>query len=170
MSRRMDTVRWAACALEFFVLYLLGVTPNLLPAVAGVLPVPLAAAAIAAAMFETELPAMGFGIFAGVLIDFGMGSVMGFHACVLAVLCFAASWLCRNLFKVNLLTCGVLCLAGAAILFGLQWVFFCLVPEQTGAGHIFVRYILPRVVYSALFCLPAYPVSRALFNATAPGE
>ena len=49
MSRRMDTVRWAACALEFFVLYLLGVTPNLLPAVAGVLPVPLAAAAIAAA-------------------------------------------------------------------------------------------------------------------------
>lgn len=167
MRGRMDTLRWFAYALEIFVLYLLGATPGFFPAVQGVLPVPLAAAALAVALFEPELPGMAFGIAAGVLIDFGMGSVMGFHAVVLALLCFAASWLCRNVFRVNFLTCAVLTLLGTAILFLLQWMFFHLFAGQPGAGHILVRYILPRTVYSALFCLLTYPVTRALFNAFA---
>ena len=166
MRGRMDTVRWFAYALGIFVLYLLGATPGFFPAVQGVLPVPLAAAALAVAMFEAELPGMAFGSAAGVLIDFGMGSVMGFHAVVLALLCFAASWLCRNLFKVNFLTCAVLTMLGTAILFVLQWMFFHLFAGQPGAGHILVRYIIPRIVYSALFCTLAYPVAKTLFNAS----
>ncbi len=166
MRGRMDTVRWLAYALEFFVLYLLGATPYFFPAVQGVLPVPLVAAALAVALFESELPGMAFGIAAGVLIDFGMGSVMGFHAVVLALLCFAASWLCRNVFRVSFLTCAVLTVLGTAILFVLQWMFFHLFAGQPGAGHILVRYVLPRIVYTTLFCTLAYPVTRALFNAT----
>ena len=170
MRGRMDTLRRLAYGLGLFVLYLLGATPGLFPAVEGVLPVPLAAAALAVAMFEPELPGMGFGIFAGVLMDFGMGSVMGFHGVVLAVLCFAVSWLCRNLFKVNFLTCAVLTLAGTVLLFALQWLFFCVFAGQPGAGHIFWRYILPRALYSSLFCAVVYPAVKALFNATTLGE
>lgn len=167
MMRRMNGVRWFAYGLGLFVLYLLGATPGLFPAVKGVLPVPLAAAVLTVAMFESELPGMAFGIFAGVLMDFGMGSVMGFHGVLLAVLCFAVSWLCRNLFKVNFLTCAVLVLAGTGILFAVQWLFFTVFAGQAGAGYIFWRYIVPRVLYSSLFCAPAYPVIKALFNATA---
>ena len=165
--RKMDMVRYFAHGLEFFILYLLGQTPFFFPGIEGVRPVPLMAAALAVAMFEQELPAMAFGIAAGVLIDFGMGSVMGFHAGLLAILCFLVSWLCRNLLRVNFLTCAAVTLVGTAVLCCLQWVFFHWMAGQPGALHILVRYVLPQAAYSAFFCVFAYPVARALFNATA---
>ena len=167
MERRMTAVRYFAYALEFFVLHILSQTPGLLPAIEGVRPVPLIAAAVAAALFESEVPSMAFGIAAGLLIDFGMGCVLGFHAVVLAALCFLISWLCRNLLRVNFLTCLVASLVVAAVLLSLQWVLFVFLAGQSGAGHIYVRYILPRAGYSALFCLLVYPIHRGLFSATA---
>lgn len=166
MERRMTAVRYFAYALEFFVLHVLSQTPGMLPAIEGIRPVPLIAAAVAAALFESEIPSLVFGLSAGLLIDFGMGCMLGFHALILAALCFLISWLCRNLLRVNFLTCAAVSLGVCVVLLSLQWVFFVVLAGQSGAGHIYVRYILPRAAYSALFCLVVYPIHRGLFSVT----
>ena len=50
---------------------------------AGVLLFP---AVITIAMFETEIPALAFGVVGGLFCDFGLSGTLGFHALVLGVL------------------------------------------------------------------------------------
>lgn len=64
------------------------------------------------AILENEKIGLGFGVFAGLLMDMGYGSVIGFHAIVLGVLGFFIGLLAVNLVKTNVLT-SLLCTAAA---------------------------------------------------------
>ena len=100
-------IRYLAYTLELLVLFMVQETPGLLPAVAGVRPVLLLPAAVAIAMFEEEVPALAFGIVAGLLCDFGFSRVLGFHALVLGALCFFVSLLVRTRMQANLVTAAL---------------------------------------------------------------
>ena len=54
--------RYLAYTLEILVLFMVQETPGLLPSVLGVRPVLLFPAVMAIAMFETEVPALAFGV------------------------------------------------------------------------------------------------------------
>ena len=96
--------RYLAYTLEILVLFMVQETPGLLPSVLGVRPVLLFPAVMAIAMFETEVPALAFGVMGGLFCDFGFSGMLGFHALVLGVLCFFISLLVRVYFQVNIAT------------------------------------------------------------------
>lgn len=87
MEGRYRFIRYFAYALELLVLYMIQQTPGFLPSLFGARPILIIPAVLAIAMFEPEIPAMAFGIFGGLLIDFGIGDALGFHGIMLGVAC-----------------------------------------------------------------------------------
>ena len=97
-------IRYLAYTLELLVLFMLQETPGLLPPLFGARPVLLFPAVITIAMFETEIPALAFGVVGGLFCDFGLSGTLGFHALVLGVLCFFISLLVRVYLQSNIAT------------------------------------------------------------------
>ena len=89
-------VRYLAYTLEILVLFMVQETPGLLPSIFGARPVLLFPVVVTIAMFETEIPALGFGVLGGLLCDFGLSGMLGFHALVLGLLCFFISFSVRE--------------------------------------------------------------------------
>ena len=161
-QKRYDLIRYFAYTLELLLLFMLQQTPSLLPEILGGRPVLLIPAAILIAMYETNVISMAFGIAAGLLLDFASGHGLGFHAIVLAVLCFLFSSLCMELIQTNFLTA----LAAGAVLTGivilLQWLALYVGPGYSQPFYAFIHHYLARFVYTYLFILPLYFLNRLL--------
>lgn len=162
-------VRYLAYVLELLVLFMVQETPGMLPAIFGVRPVLLLPAAVTIAMYEDETPAMAFGIMAGLFCDFGLSGTLGFHAIVLAVLCYLVSCVTRVYFQVNLAT-ALLTGAGAIMLIlCAQWLFLYYF-KYSMAKYAFVHHYLPKFFYTMLFVPLLYLLNRGLSLAVSSQE
>ena len=106
MALKYKVIRCVAYTIEIILLFILQELPYLMPSLLGVRPLLLIAAPMTIAILENEKIGLGFGVFAGLLMDMGYGSVIGFHAIVLGVLGFFIGLLAVNLVKTNVLTCS----------------------------------------------------------------
>lgn len=162
MVNRYSVLRWLAYGLELFILFILQETPGLSISIMGEKSFFLLPAALSIALFETNLPAMALGVFAGVLADFGMGYPPGFHAIFLAVLCFFISEMAMNLIRTNFLTGFFTGLAGTLIVLCLQWFFFCLLAGNEYPEYIFTHHYTFRILCTIIPIPLFYFFNRAL--------
>ena len=88
MALKYKVIRCVAYTIEIILLFILQELPYLMPSLLGVRPLLLIAAPMTIAILENEKIGLGFGVFAGLLMDMGYGSVIGFHAIALGVLGF----------------------------------------------------------------------------------
>lgn len=116
--------RWVLYFLELIVFYVLQTTPGIIPEVYGARPVLLIPIALTIAMFEGDIGGMTVGIAAGLLIDMGGSDVLGFHAIILAILCFVLGSMTMQIFRTNLLVALLAALVAVPLVTVLQWVFF----------------------------------------------
>lgn len=159
---KMRTVRFFAYAIELLALFVLQETPGLIPAVFSSRPVLVLPAVLSIAMFEGETVSMAFGIAGGLLIDFGFGSVLGFHALLLAAGCYLISLITANLFQTNFLTALLLTAAAAAAVFLLQWVFFFALSGYAHVGYALSAHYFPMFCYTVAIMPLTYYFNRAL--------
>lgn len=159
---KLKWVRYLAYVIELLVFFMVQETPGLIPPILGARPVLLIPAALAIALFEEERPSLFFGLFAGLLIDTGIGSALGFHALLLGTSCFFLSVLATDLIHTNFLTAMAVAVVVPFFLFFLQWVFFFLLFEYESPWYAFVTHYLPRYGYTVLFMPVAYYFNRAL--------
>ena len=80
MALKYKVIRCVAYTIEIILLFILQELPYLMPSLLGVRPLLLIAAPMTIAILENEKIGLGFGVFAGLLMDMGYGSVIGFHA------------------------------------------------------------------------------------------
>ncbi len=159
---RFKWIRYFAYTIEFMVIFMVQETPGLIPAVFGARPVLLIPAAISVALFEDERASLLFGLFGGLLIDFGMGETLGFHALLLMVICYYLAQTAANLIKTNFLTAMIAVTVTAAIIFVLQWVFFYLISTYDDAFYVLTVHYLPRFCFTVLIMPITYYFNRAL--------
>jgi rod shape-determining protein MreD len=159
---RFKWIRYFAYTIEFLVVFMVQETPGLVPAVFGARPVLLIPAVISVALFESERSSMLFGLFGGLLIDFGMGETLGFHALLLMVICYYLALTAANLIKTNFLTAMITVTVTAAALLLLQWVFFYLISSYDDALYVLSEHYLPRFCYTVLIMPITYYFNRAL--------
>lgn len=155
-------IRRFAYTLEILALFVLQETPGLIPAVGGAKPVAVIPAVLAIAMFEEEIPAMLFGLFGGLLVDFGFGSMLGFNGLLLAVVCHVAARMTADLVRTNLLTASIFSVSVGAVLTLLHWACFYVLPGYQYAGYALARHFLPVFLYTAVLTPLAYYFNRAL--------
>lgn len=161
-SGRLKAIRFAAYAMELLVLFVLQETPGLIPAVASARPLLVLPAAVSIAMFEGETASMAFGLLGGLLLDFGHGSVLGFHALLLAAGCYLISLVAANLLQSNFLSALLLTAAAVAVVVLLQWLFYFVLRGYEHAGYALTAHYVPLFCYTELIMPLVYYFNRAL--------
>ncbi|MCI1966086.1 MAG: rod shape-determining protein MreD [Oscillospiraceae bacterium] len=159
---KLKVIRFFAYALELLVLFVLQETPGLIPSVQSVRPLLVLPAALTIALFEGETAAMAFGLAGGLLIDFGFGTVLGFHALFLAVGCYFISLVAANLFQTNFFSALLLTAVAAAGIFLLQWLFFFVLRGYAHSGYALLFHYLPFFCYTTVMMPLIYYFNRAL--------
>lgn len=155
-------LRYFAYTIEFFVVFMVQETPGLVPDIFDTRPVLLIPAAVSVALFESERSSMFFGLFAGLLTDFGMGQTLGFHALLLIVSSYALALLAANLIRTNFLTAMISIVLIAGGIFLLQWVFFYLLSSYDEPVYALTAHYLPRYAYTVAVMPIFYYFNRAL--------
>lgn len=142
---------------ESFLLFFLGGIPDLLPAVAGVLPALLIPAAISAALtIARPLPAMAFGVLCGLLMDHSRGGPYGFSAMILAALCYLIAALVETVLQQNLLTALLLTAPAIVLAVLFHWLFLYVLAGYDGAGYALLCRYLPMAGYTFVAAIPIY--------------
>lgn len=162
-------IRYLAYTLEILVLFMIQETPGLLPSIFGVRPVLLFPVVMSIAMFETEVPALAFGVLGGLLCDYGLSGMLGFHALVLGVLCFFISLLVRVYFQINLVTAILTGVWSIGLTVCAQW-FFLYFFQYSHPAYAFTHHYLPKYCYTLLFLPLVYLLNRGLSQALRPQE
>lgn len=158
-----------AYILELLVLFTLQETPGLLPAIYGARPVLLLPAVVTIAMLQRERSAMAFGVAGGLLCDFGLSGLLGFHALVMGVVCFFISILVQTVMQVNLLTAVLTGVWAIGLMVFLQWLFLYYFAYSHPV-YALTHHYLPKYLYTLLFVPLAYLLNRGLTQAIAPQE
>lgn len=170
MENRYRFIRYFAYGLELLILYMLQQTPGLLPPLFGARPILIIPAALAIAMFETEVPAMAFGIFGGLLIDFGIGAALGFHGIMLGVACYLISALSANLLRTNLFTSFLVNTLALMLIVTLQWIFYYVLYDYEYPVYALVYHYLPRIAYSLVLTPITFYFNRAFAMLIRPAD
>lgn len=160
--QKMKYIRYLAYTIELLVLFMVQETPGLVPGLFGARPVLLIPAALSISMFEGEVASMSFGLFAGLLIDFGAGGVLGYHGLLLAVTCYTIGLFAANLIQTNFLTSMIAAIVVTAVLFLLHWVFFYLLYNYDYAVYALTAHYIPRFFYTVAVMPITYFFNRAL--------
>ena len=116
---------------------------------------------VAIAMFEREVPAAVFGVFAGVLWDISSG-VDGFNAVVLMAISAVSSLLISHLMRNNIITSFVL---GAGGIASYELVYF--VTRFWGSGNPIrqiISFYLPSLIITLVFVPVCYIVVKSVYN------
>lgn len=159
---RYRTLRWITYFSELIILYIVQTTSGLLPEIMGERPVLLISTALTIAMFEGEVAGIGIGLVAGLLIDFSAGGTLGFHAILLVIVCFFAGILTMNLIRTNLFTALILAAVAIPLIYTMHWLFYYVIWGYGSPGYVFVRHILPRMLYTFLTVPIIYFFNRAI--------
>lgn len=159
---RHDLIRYFAYLLEFLLLLTLQSTPRLFPRFFGAAPLFLAPAACLIAMYEPEIPSIFIGLFAGLLLDFSGGGILGFHATVLAILCYFIASLCEEYLQTNFVTALILGVVSVFLVVFFNWVFLYLLPGYSYPGYAFARHYLISFAVTAVFVPLLYLLNRLI--------
>ncbi|HIY27567.1 MAG TPA: rod shape-determining protein MreD [Firmicutes bacterium] len=170
MEGRYRFIRYFAYALELLVLYMIQQTPGFLPSLFGARPILIIPAVLAIAMFEPEIPAMAFGIFGGLLIDFGIGDALGFHGIMLGVACYVISALSANLLRTNLLTSFLVNTVSLLVIVVLQWLFYYVLYGYDYILYALLHHYLPRIAYSLVLTPITFYFNRAFALLIRPAD
>ncbi len=159
---RYRIIRWFAYAIELLVLFVLQETPGLIPELGGARPILVIPAVLAVAMFESEIPAMFFGLAGGLLVDFGFGGILGFHGLLLAAACYGVSLIAANLVRTNFLTAMMVSAVVTAAVALLEWACFYVMYGYGDALYALTAHYLPLFLYTAAIMPVTYYFNRAL--------
>ena len=107
-------------------------------------------AVVAIAMFETEVPAMAFGVMGGLFCDFGLFRNTGVPRPGAGVLCFFISLLVRVYFQVNIATAILTGVWSIGLTVCLQWLFLYFF-QYSHPAYAFTHHFLPKLCYTLLF-------------------
>ena len=150
MMDRKKWMRFALYAVELLLLFAVQEIPELIPRLMGAKPLLVLSAVLTLSMREEPVPAMGFGIFAGLLTDLGMGSPMGWHALLYGVLCFFLCMLCGTRMQVHLYTSVLMGLWSIALSVLLDWLVLYTAQGFSLPGYALINAYLPLFFYTVL--------------------
>lgn len=160
-------LKMAAFAAEILIFYALQQAPGVFPPIFGARPFLLITAAVTIAMLEDEIPAMCFGIWAGLLMDFSIGNGLGLYAAVLAALCFVVSLLSRSFLRVGMPTAVICGMLVTVVSVFIGWIFNFVFGGYSNAGFVAVNYLIPSCFYTVLLIPLVFYVNRGISKSLA---
>ena len=170
MENRYKYIRWFADIIEIIVFFAIQQTPGLIPEIFDAKPVLLIPILVSIALFEDEFAGLWFGVFIGLLMDFGCSSVLGFNCILMAIFGYSVGLISINFIRVNILTSMISVIIVSAIVYLNHFVFGYL-PHMYGENiYILLNNYLPRFGYTVLVSPIFYFFNKAIAIQVQPKE
>lgn len=161
--------RYLAYSLEIILLFILGSTPNLLPELFGAKPCLLIALGITIAVFESEVPAMFFGLACGALTDLGYSNSIGTYTIAMTLLCFIIGYCVNNLFVANFRFVLLGAVVTVTLIISLHFLFSYVVMGYEEALYYFKAHYISRIVQTIIVTLILYFVNKFIYSTLSDG-
>lgn len=162
MDRRYTVFRYLAYSIELVLLFVLQTTPRLLPEIFGSKPLLLIPAVITIAMFESEIPAMFFGLAGGLMLDLGYSDNIGYFTIVLTISCFFIGLIFRDYLVVGFLNATVFNAIFCAGIILLYFLFFYIFAGKGDVLFYFTRHYISRIIYTFICSFILYLLNKFL--------
>ena len=169
MSDRTNSFfRYLAYTIELILMFVLSTTPGLMPEIFGAKPVLLICVALTVAVYEREIPAMIFGMIAGILTDLGYSNSIGLFAVSLTIICFVVGYAANNLIVAKFLNFLLYSAVAVGILFMLYFLVRFVIPGVDDMWQYFTHHLISRMVQTFLFSIPFYFINRFIYLRLSP--
>ena len=169
MSDRMNSFfRYLAYALEMVLMFVLCTTPGIMPNLFGAKPALLVCVALTIAVFEREIPAMIFGMTAGVLTDLGYSDSIGLFTISLTVICFIVGYAANNLIVAKFLNYLLYAAVAVGLLYMLYFLVRFIIPGAEEPWSYFTGHILSRMIQTFVFSIPFYFINKFIYSSLNP--
>lgn len=169
MSDRTNSFfRYLAYVLELVLLFVLTTTPRLMPELFGAKPALTVCVALTVAVYEREIPAMIFGMLAGILTDLGYTNNIGLFTISLTVICFIVGYAANNLIVAKFLNFLLYAAVAVGFLFMLYFLVRFVIPGIEDIWLYFNEHLVSRMVQTYLWSIPFYFINRYIYSALSP--
>ena len=167
-SRTNSFFRYLAYTIELILMFVLSTTPGLMPEIFGAKPVLLICVALTVAVYEREIPAMIFGMAAGILTDLGYSDSIGLFAVSLTIICFIVGYAANNLIVAKFLNFLLYSAVAVGILFMLYFLVRFVIPGVGDMWQYFTQHLISRMVQTFLFSIPLYFINKFIYLTLSP--
>lgn len=169
MSDRANSFfRYLAYTIEIILMFALSTTPRLLPEIFGAKPVLLVCVALTVAVYEREIPAMIFGMTAGILTDLSYSNSIGLFTIALTVICFVVGYAANNLIVATFLNFILYAFVTVALLFMLYFLVRFVIAGVEDSWRYFCEHIISRMVQTFIWSIPFYFINKFIYHTLNP--
>lgn len=154
--------RWLIYIFELCFLYSLQQAPALNVGFFGIRPIMLVPAFVSISLFEKEFTGMAFGVFTGMLLDFGFGNPLGAYAVLLCIVGYVLGVLSTYFFKSNFLTALVASALVTSLIVALRFYFSYILPGFENKSFALMNFYLPVIAYSVAFTPIIFLFNRSI--------
>ncbi len=147
---------------EAVLLFVLQQNSFLVPEIFGGKPTLLIPLLISISMFQTEGVSTIFGMIIGILLDIGVGHIIGFYAILLPLIAYALSYISGRFLKINFLSYSIYCFIVVILLQLMHFVVFYLIHGYGGYSYVLIQHYLSRTIYTILLSPIIYLFNRSV--------
>lgn len=147
-----NVIRWALYVLCILIAFLLANTGDYAK------PIFLIPIALCISSVSGSITAGSIGIACGFLLDISSGTLLGYHAILLFLLCLATSLLYDRLMQQRFLNMVFFTLIAAFFVTGSDYIFRYAIWGHENVSHIYLHYSLPCVLYTGISGAVCYPI------------
>lgn len=163
-------VKYIVFSIELLVFFVVQALPGVVPLIFGVTPMLLLGAVITIALLETEIPAMFFGMSAGLLADISFGSYLGLFGMIMAVICCISSVVLKKKSGINVAAAAWTGSLALLLTTALDWIFRYIVPGFSSPHIVLINSFLPRFFYTLLLLPFLYLLNLGIYLGLRPVE
>ena len=162
--RNTAAFRYFVYSMEILLIFVLLGTPLLLPDIFGGAPCVLMASATTIAVFESEVPAMVFGMVCGVLIDLGFSNSIGTFAISLTIVCFILGFVANNYITANFWNVMLSSIVIITAVMSIHFLFSYVIEGYGEASLYFINHYISRIVLTVLTTAAIYFFNRFIYR------
>lgn len=162
MKNNYQKIKFLIYFAEAILLFVLQQNSFLIPEIFGGKPTLLIPLLISISIFQTEGISTIFGMIIGILLDIGLGHVIGFYAILLPLISYTISYISGRLLKINFLSYCIHCFVVVILLQLVHFLFFYLIHGYGGYSYVLIHHYLSRTVYTFMLSPIIYLFNRAV--------
>lgn len=155
--------KWCCYALLLLLCTVLQTTPGLLQ-FGQAKPLYLLPLCLAVASKEDEFQAAIFGMVCGLMWDHTAGRTVGMLALSLMIICFLFSVAVQLYLQCTAVNFAIICAAVSLLVLSVDFLFFYVMPEYSGAAERYVYVVLPTAALALPVALPLLYAVRAIYG------
>jgi hypothetical protein len=158
-------IRYTAYVVELILLFMVQETPGLVPPIFSARPVLIFSLAATLSLLESDLFALGFGVLAGLLMDFASGNPMGICGALAGIVFCLSSAVAKRKLHVTIGSAVLSAVVSLGLLFVLLWLFWFVFPGYSYSNVALIDEYLPTYFYTVLTMPLIYCVNLGIYHA-----